>query len=396
MGDDEVVVVDQVVEEIDMQPAEEDDVDTPMREDEPSTVEMTAQESIKEAETPNHEKSTSWPPEPTDVPPVPSLLPSALSVPQETRHEEGKIHDGEIPRGGETASVVAEPAGDTERQTTSGEGKLGLAQGKTEDDDGDATSEVVEPALSVRASEVGTAHGSGTTGPPSAAPSIAGQEGETSSSAIGEQPKKRGEGETTHWPPAPTDVPAVPSLSPSALAVPELTEGEGAREARGSVVADAGSVKGETGVVEPIGEKSRAEVGSLEEGKQLEGGKQGEESNQAAVPIIIGASASDAETVPIILVINATHHVTLFRPLPSATRYHATDANGESRDLTDSVAGPLLKGMEVDVYRAPLSEVFQALRDALVERDPEFSVKRGKELVLDIRELQLSIGEVSP
>lgn len=189
-----------------------------------------------------------------------------------------------------------------------------------------------------------------------------------------------------NWPPAPTEVPAVPSMLPSALAVPEPVAGEGVAraegEGRGSAVADDGSV-----VVG--GEKP------LEEGKSLQKGKELEESRDAVVPVIVGESTIDPDLVPIVLVINATQHRTLFSPLPEGIRYLVSDANGEEQDLTDSVGDPLLSGMAVDVFRAPLSEVFQGLRDALVERDSDFSVKRGKELVLDVPELELSVGEVS-
>lgn len=386
MVEDEVIVItdEAIVEEteIDMQPADEDDVDTPMREDEPSTTTM-AEPTISEepATTTITETEPAWPPQPTDVPPVPSLLPSALSVPQETRHEEGKIHDGDIPQTTETASVVAQLADEPSGELTQKLGRGG--DGKTPAGEDDATSQVVEPALSVRGSEFGTNVGPGTTAPPSAAPSIIDNTDQQQQRQEGGEMSKEQE---ANWPPAPTEVPAVPSMLPSALAVPEPVAGEGVAraegEGRGSAVADDGSV-----VVG--GEKP------LEEGKSLQKGKELEESRDAVVPVIVGESTIDPDLVPIVLVINATQHRTLFSPLPEGIRYLVSDANGEEQDLTDSVGDPLLSGMAVDVFRAPLSEVFQGLRDALVERDSDFSVKRGKELVLDVPELELSVGEVS-
>lgn len=370
MLEDEVIVItDQVLveeTEIVMQPAEEeDDVDTPMREDEPSTTTM---DTVTSAPTPisTTPADPTWPPQPTDVPPVPSLLPSALSVPQETRHEEGKIHDGETPQNDEPTSIVAEPTADMERPD-------------------DATSQVVEPAMSVRGSEFGTNIGPGTTAPPSAAPSISDPVNQSQQQEQGVTTSEQGK---DNWPPAPTEVPAVPSLLPSALAVPDPVAGEGVVRAdggeKGSVVADDGSVA-------VGGEKPLQKVESLEKGKD----HQEEKPAGAAVPIVVGEAPADPDLVPIVLILNGTHHRTLFSPLPSGTKYLVPDANGEERDLTDDVGEPLLSGMAVDVFRAPLSEVFQGLRDALVEWDPEFSVKRGKELVLDVPELELSVGEVS-
>lgn len=315
--------------EIDMRPAEEEDTDTPMREDgdESRVGDGDADESRIEADA-----DASWPPAPTDVPPVPSLLPSALAVPPTAQHEEGKIQD----RGsGGAESVVAD-----------------LGQVPLDDDvprDGDAASERVEPALS-RGSDGGytnDARAPGTTG--TAPPSVGDQDAQ--------------------WP-APTEVPPVPSLLPSALAVPDAGEPSGGerRERREESVR-----------AEPAGSVVRG-AGSHQSRERENGAESVDE-----VPSVIGDSSTDDHAVPLVLVINETSHQPLFAPLPSGMRYDAPKTLGQ----------PLLAGMAVDVFRAPLSEVFQALRDALAERDDEFSVKRGKELVLDVPALQLSLGEVS-
>jgi hypothetical protein len=384
--------------EIDMRPVEEEnDGDTPMREDPEEINGKTTEQQLN----PISADTLPWPPAPTDVPAVPSLLPSALAVPQENRHEEGKIHDGA--KTSSPPSIIAEPAA-----TDPAAPNPLLTLSREEDTE----SNVVEPAFSVRGSDMGTINEdrNGTT---TAATSVHGGDAEATN-------------EAGKWPPAPTEVPAVPSMLPTALSVPDAATEEGAHEKgeagreEASVVAEpAGSVGAEAAqAVEVDGVEVDGVKGVEEKDVQKTNGDSGDavreeyQTVQAEIKNDVGKTNGDvgeadeedphtvqeeenledsktdvnpSEEMPIVLVISNVLHQPLFAPLPSDLEYESDEPIGP----------PILAGMAVDVYGAALSEVFQGLRDALARSDDAFSVKRGKEMVLEQQELSLRVGEVS-
>ena len=397
--------------EIDMQPAEEEnDEDTPMREDVPEEVRKNVAENTHYISTEQDPaaastsvtETASWPPAPTDVPPVPSLLPSALAVPQEARHEEGKIHDGAI-RTSSPPSVVAESAAvpsDPPVEPTT-------VQVVASTDAEETQSNAVEPAVSVRGSDIGTM--------------IEDRNGTATTATFvheGDAAELEGEKDAGKWPPAPTDVPVVPSMLPSALAVPDIsTEVDHVRPQdpglgeEASVVAEpaqsvrAGEAQREihAGV---NGERQEKEVGAEEvinsgAEKKVNGDGNGEDTRKEeqtaeTTRVDEGIVADDSrraiidppqsDEMPIVLVISNVLHQPLFAPLPADIEYESDEP----------IATPILAGMAVDLYGAALSEIFQGLRDALAHGDDAFSIKRGKELVLEQQELSLRVGEVSP
>lgn len=393
--------------EIDMRPAEEEnDDDTPMLEDAPEEsngIGATEDYPITEPTT-SASKTESWPPAPTDVPPVPSLLPSALAVPQENRHEEGKIHDGAV-KTSSPPSVIAEAADASSNPLPEPtNARLTTLTREAEDTESNA----VEPAFSVRGSDMGTINEE-RNGTITAATSVHG--GDTVEPETGNEAGK--------WPPAPTEVPAVPSMLPSALAVPDaVTEEAGAHEQigesgrgkeasviaepAGSVGANAASLDVAAGV-EGAGQDANGNAGENINGgaeKDTNGDLGGDKIDVKDEEIATTVQAEDdltaedskadikpsqSDDMPIVLVISDTNHQPLFAPLPSDLEYESDEPVGP----------PILAGMAVDVYGAALSEVFQGLRDALAHGNDAFSVKRGKELVLEQQELSLRVGEVS-
>jgi hypothetical protein len=388
--------------EIDMQPAEEEnDDDTPMREDVPEEVQEEVTEDVNDINTelgpgvgsaPVSEPA-SWPPAPTDVPPVPSLLPSALAVPQEAQHEEGKVHEGAISTS-RPASVVAEPAAvpaDPSLEPTT-------AQLVAPADGEETRSNAVEPAASVRGSDIGTVN-EDYIGTATAATSVNGGD-------AGKDEEK--------WPPAPTEVPAVPSMLPSVLAVPDASvdkagavAAESGRGEEASVVAEpAGSVRAEDasrdidgGVDGAVNGDDAGGVSTNGVEKEVSGDVDGQDAREEELAETVqgesetvagGSIATDINTpqsqkMPIVLVISNVRHQPLFATLPSDVEYESDEPVGP----------PILAGMAVDLYETALSEIFQGLRDALAHSDDAFSIKRGKELVLEQQELSLRVGEVS-
>lgn len=396
--------------EIDMQPAEEEnDDDTPMREDVPAEMREDVAENTNDigreqdpaVASTSVSETAPWPPAPTDVPPVPSLLPSALAVPQEARHEEGKIHDGAI-QNSSPLSVVAEPAAVPSDLTV----EPTTAQFVAFTDAEETQSNAVEPAVSVRGSDIGTIY-EDRNGTATAATSV--HEGDVAESEAGK--------ETGKWPPAPTEVPAVPSMLPSVLAVPDVSaeadherpQDPGLGEEASVIAEPAGSVRAgeapreiDAGV---NGERQEKEDGTekvINSGaeKKVIGDVNGEDSHkeeQTAEPTRVdnGTVADDSKgaivdppqshEMPIVLVISNVHYQPLFAPLPADIEYESDEP----------IESPILAGMAVDLYGAALSEIFQGLRDALAHGDDAFSIKRGKELVLEQQELSLRVGEVS-
>jgi hypothetical protein len=467
-GGQPTIVEETMVEETEivMQPAEEErdgdsDGDTPMREDgndsivvleedafEPLPVARLPQTNVNIApsqqQLPSEETismsspSVNWPPQPTDVPPVPSLLPSALAVPQDIKHQEGKIHDATHhsstqdlvdstdgrPVDADAASIIAEPdataaAVISRPPTPSATQPLQETAEKADDASMMETrSNYVEPAGSVRESDF---DGTGITG--TAPNSVAGDavEDRMNTSTTATTPLVPGSG--GKWPPAPTEVPAVPSLLPSALAVPDhVHDGENGvlsssgREGKLHVEGDGrgGKEESESVVAEPAGSVRAAETSASvrENGKHGDDGVEGkgEDEEDDASSVFTGKSElGDGATggtgtqqtsdllPPIIIVITNTRHQPLFAPLPAGVEYPFPSAGSGEVGKTTSGAGwdtlsPILPDLQAELADAPMSELFMALRVSLGE---EFAAERGKELVIYQEELGLKVGEVS-
>ncbi|KAJ9110627.1 hypothetical protein QFC19_001456 [Naganishia cerealis] len=435
----EEVVVEET--EIDMQPAEEDqegdnDGDTPMREDEDDPVVRfmdeelgvsPAVETTSNIAQPSEETvsmsstNANWPPQPTDVPAVPSLLPSALAVPQDITHQEGKIHDATLRSATadpsdsqqgrtvdpEAASIIAEaesPA--TLHPTILAETQTREAEQRDRDAAAETQSNLVEPAGSVRESDFGT----GMTG--TAPNSVAGDATEERANTLTTPMAGVGDdGRDGKWPPAPTEVPAVPSLLPSALAVPNVV----APDADGGVDAQiptgdmanmekngAGREESASVVAEPAGSVRAGEgEGSVRADEGLVQSGTAEHEDDVASPASVldaaqstaGTQQQHADLPPIVIVIDSTRHQPLFSPLPAGVEYPfpvpASESGDQQRREWDT-SSPILPDLQAELADAPMSELFMALRVSLGE---DFAEERGKELVIYQEELGLKVGE---
>ncbi|KAJ9101259.1 hypothetical protein QFC21_003478 [Naganishia friedmannii] len=433
--------------EIVMQPAEEEregdsDGDTPMREDgdesiiilEETTVEALPTHAAPETATmmgqPSEETvsmvpaSATWPPQPTDVPAVPSLLPSALAVPQDIRHQEGKIHDATHHSSAhelvdsqddravdpDAASIIAEPDVTVSHPPTTSPPQPQETAEKAHDTTMmlETRSNFVEPAESVRESDFGG------TGMTATAPN----------SVAGDSPEGRLNTNTTKtpllpgsagkWPPAPTEVPAVPSLLPSALAVPDRVSSENGvlsssgKERKVHIEGNGGGKEEtESVVAEPAGSVQAAETAASVRGNGKHGGDGEAEEEDDASSVFTGKSELGEPMAggmgtqpggdllpPIIIVVNNTRHQPLFAPLPAGVEYSFPSAGSDEAAKTTAarwdISSPILPDLQAELADAPIIELFMALRISLGE---EFAASRGKELVIYQEELGLKIGE---
>jgi hypothetical protein len=238
------------------------------------------------------------------------------------------------------------------------------------------------------------------------------------------------------WPPAPTDIPAVPSRLPDAISV--VASGLAAEHAEAGTPGDSaevlvehasvraeapGSVSEVKVVDEP--EESRAQVSKEHSNADAEGTEQEVAADEPAEPsstalaaqqqegdledqdvpeneydeFIIEASHQehheDGEDVdeesmedvipPILLVFSETHHRSLFYPLPADVEHPLPSSSTEPTE-------PLCADRAEELVHVPLEDFFTELRGELGE---EWREDRGIDMVLDQRDVRLAIRQVS-
>ncbi|KAJ9118765.1 hypothetical protein QFC22_003986 [Naganishia vaughanmartiniae] len=435
--------------EIVMQPAEEEgdgdsDGDTPMREDGDESIIIMEEIAVEAFPTNTAPEETSiniappqqseetvsmssvsanWPPQPTDVPPVPSLLPSALAVPQDIRHQEGKIHDAthhSSAHGGlvdspddkavdeDAASIIAEPDPAAPHPPATSAAPQAQVTAEKADDTTmlETRSNFVEPAGSVRESDFGGT-GMTATAPNSVADDAVEERTNTATSTTPLVP-----GSAAKWPPAPTEVPAVPSLLPSALAVPDRVDSENgvlsSSGREGKLHAEAsgrvGREETESVVAEPAGSVRAAEAATSVRANGNHGGDDEDDASSVfTAKSELGENTAGGTGTkqkdplpPIIVVVSNTRHQPLFAPLPAGIEYAFPSADSDESGKATSVgwdtSSPILPDLQTDLADAPICELFVALRISLGE---EFAETRGKELIIYQEELGLKVGEVS-
>jgi hypothetical protein len=370
-----------------------------------TTDEMQAEPSIPALE-PNLNPSpapnvTEWPPAPTSIPPVPSRLPEATLIPPEVQHEEGKLNplNARSELEVEVNSIAAEPPASPSRTV--------------------ASTSFVLPGTSTRppSPPVGVEGTGGVRLAPGSKEVVEGNEGEG-------QGESKGEDEVLH---KTVDV-AVPATDGGVLGEGTVSAGTTAavEEAkRGSLTEASEQPENDAEPAEAVGiETETVKVDAHPvDGAVAEDGEQGEVHADDEVPLTEVDHAEDdpeehdhdelseeqedeeeqeqeqdEETgepkfSPIVIEIISNALRPLFFPLSEhnaelCTRFTRPDSDDWECEPYD----PLLPGLADELYKAPLRDVFVALRARLGE---EWDESRGTEMILHERNLGLKIGEVS-
>lgn len=369
-----------------------------------TTDEMQAEPFIPAPE-PNLDPSpvptfTEWPPAPTSIPPVPSRLPEATLIPPEVQHEEGKLDPLNSRSELEVNSIAAEPPASPSRTVVStsfvlpgtstrppsppvgGEGTGGvmLVPGSTEgvkEEDGEVAvqgesngeGEVVHETVDVAASTTdGAVLGEG-----------AGSAGTT---AAVEEAKRGSLTEASEQPENDTK-PA------EAVGIETETVKVDAHPVDGAVVEDGEEDGVHADDEVPLTEEADHAEHDPEEHDHDELSEEQEDEEEQE-------QEQDEETgepkfSPIVIEIISNALRPLFFPLSEhnaelCTRFTRPDSDDWECEPYD----PLLPGLADELYKAPLRDVFVALRARLGE---EWDESRGTEMILHERNLGLKIGE---
>ena len=320
--------------------------------------------------------SADWPPAPTSVPAVPSRLPEASLIPPGIQHEEGRLLLSEV------NSIAAEPPA-SPTKTIASFALPGMSR--------PPSPPIADQGAAVAGLEDGI---------DSDKPAIEGFPVAASTSNSGRAKVDSDSAALT----VEETVPVVQSEK-APESSPNVADGNGSQpDAQVKPVDQVlntanGAVES---VVAPIGDHGDSIVDQAKEAAPVEGSGHEEAEHvdaQHDEHDELSHEEQDEETgepkyAPIVIEIVTNALRPLFFPL-SEDNAESTErmTRPDSEDWETEPYNPLLPGMAEELYKAPLRDVFVALRAVLGE---DWDESRGTEMILHERSLGLKIGEVSP